>query len=199
MKKLLPLVFLIFLFYSCGDDTQPVITEPENVYEFQSIKYSLEEGDGIKMDTVTIFNRDYFNKTSIAATVKIDVPDQNETSQFLSNKKSTVSLQTNDSLKIAVPILINGNTIFTSTHKWKYSEGKEEVLPHTISNSSETYSLTPNTKLTVNIYAIRQNITTSYIATFEEKKTGEIVNIEGKWNGTQITGFDTYAIYNEIK
>lgn len=74
-----------------------------------------------------------------------------------------------------------------------------ETLPSSVSNHSETYSVTPYTKLTVDIYAIRRNISTSYIATYKEQKTGKALEVEGKWKGLQIDGFHTYGRWEDIK
>jgi len=130
MKKILYFIFCIFLFSSC--DSDKVIEESEDIYAFKSIKYFLKEGDGMNIGTALIDSRKYSNRTTTDELLTIGVPDQVETSQFIYNEKSPFTLQTNDLLKISVPVLIDGDEILVSTNKWKYSVNGIEDLPFSV-------------------------------------------------------------------
>jgi len=197
MRKLAFMVFCIFLFSSCKKETEAVVKEPEDVYVFQSIKYFLDEGDGLKIDTVSIYSKEFFNTTSIDKSLPLDFLEQSETSQFFINEELPFTLRTNDSLKICVPALISDGKIFTGNKKWTYSETEKETLSTSSFNS--TFSLTANTKCTIEIFAIRRNISTSYIAKYIATKTGKVLDVEGKWQGIQIYSYDTHGVWNPIK
>lgn len=197
MKKLAFMVFCIFLFSSCKKEMESVIKEPKDVYVFQDIKYFLGEGDGLKIDTVSIYSKEFFNTTSTDTSLSLDSLEQAETSQFFIKEESSFTLRINDSLKICVPVLVSDGKIFTGNKKWEYSETEKETL--STSSYTSTFSLTAHTKCTIEIYAIRRNISTSYIATYIAEKTGEVLEVEGKWRGIQIYSYDTHGAWDPIK
>lgn len=196
MKNLFLTLFGLILLYSCEKEIEPVLVE--DVYEFQNVKYFLTEGDKIEIDTIPVDSREFLNNSTATASLIIDVPDQTETSQFISNEDLPFKLQVNEAIKISVPTHIDEGEIYTSAPVWNYAEVIKETLPSSVSGYYNNFTITPYTKLTVKVNAIWQKISTSYIATYKEQTTGKLLEIEGKWKGSQLNGFSTIVIYDGI-
>lgn len=198
MNKLLTIIFCTFIFVSCNKESGSV-QEPEDVYTLKNISYFLKDGDSMKVDTTYIESKGVINKTSTDVKYAMNIPVLHETSQFINYNALTLTLKNSDSLKIHVPVLIDNGKIVVGQSKWKYNENGREDLPYSTPDAKENITVLAGTSFTVYTYAVKRNICTSYIATYEEQSTGKTLKIEGKWKGELIDHLYTIEEVKAIK
>jgi len=198
MNKLLTIIFCTFIFVSCNKESGSV-QEPEEVYTLKDISYFLKDGDSMRVDTTYIDSKGIINKTSTDVKYTVSTPALHETSLFINYNTLPLTLKNSDSLKIHVPVLIDNGRIIMGQSKWKYNENSRENLPYATSNAKENITVLAGTSSTVYTYAVKRNICTSYIATYEEQSTGKTLKIEGKWKGELIDHLYTIEEVKAIK
>lgn len=198
MNKILTIIFCTLIFVSCNKESGSV-QEPEGIYTLKDISYFLKDGDSMKVDTTYIDSKGVINKTTTDVQYTVTTPTLHETSLFINYNNLSLTLKNSDSLKINVPVSIDNGKIVVGQSKWKYNENSRENLPYTTSNTKESITVLARTSSTVYIYAVKRNICTSYIATYEEQSTGKTLKIEGKWKGELIDHIYTIKEVKAIK
>lgn len=198
MKVICSLAICLLFLASCEKEKEEEIIPEKIAYEFQSLQYFLSEEDGIKLDSFVIESGIVSNNTSNPMSFSIDFEAPVETSQFSLIEQFPFPLIDLDSLKISVPDRFEGDEIITGANLWQYRENKIEELHFPKPNSTGTV-VGPHTQLTFDIYAIRQNISTHYTATYKEQKTGQLLEVEGRWKGQQVKGYNFIGTVEILK
>lgn len=199
MKKVLILILAVIIFFpSCSNDGDDSALSPEtgtstetDTYVFSSIKYSFQNGDGVKESQYTVSPVVYANNTSSEISVFSINPvctELKQRSQFFPDHKPLVNTEKNDSVKIGIPYNLDKNPFdrqewfnVSSPVEWTYSES--ESVSSDTTKITDKIRIAPNKSLKLERVFIKREIQASYKATFIGEKTGAIVEISGKWKG----------------
>lgn len=202
MKKVLVLILAVIIFVpSCSNDTENSVLSPEtdaktdtktDTYVFSSIKYSFQDGDGVKESQYTVSPVVFANNTSSEISVISINPvcaELKQRSQFFPDQKPSVNTEISDSVKIGIPYNLDKNPFdkqewfnVSTTVGWVYSES--ESLSSDTTKITDKLRIAPNKSLKLERVFIKREVQASYKATFIGEKTGAIIEISGKWKGT---------------
>lgn len=185
---------------SCSKDNDEELIE-KKTYEFSSILWSLQEGDGeeffdVKKPELVFRNTDNTTKDITINPYK----NINETSLFYIDEKVLNDLP-EEGISITVPTTIN---ILSSDYGYLVGNRKvpfinnEEILPPT-RTAEDIFSLAPSCELRNKSTITMKKITATYRIRFVEKGGSDSYEVEGKWEGKFIFSENNEAIISEIK
>ncbi|GEM_PF-4726381 len=195
MKKLL--FFLVPLFiWSCTDDNQ--ITE--KVYEFNSVRWIKEAGDGEEFETIIVPEKIIENTGATVIPVVSSSDDYvKDKSVFTSDNPLAFTLEWNDKpFMVDVPTFDSSLTgyFYTQGFQVPYEEG-ETIIPPKLKITETTY-LNPNARIIYNETVTIQKLAYTYEIVLVETTTFEELIIKGKWSGTFFYSGTGGAVIEEI-
>lgn len=189
MKKTLFSIICIFTFTLIGcvneeEKTNLELDEKSDTYIFKSIEFYLAEGDGVTNIQMELPKKVIDNYTNASGSIIVNQHEGVvETSTFKSEELLSYNFKVNDSIRISLPDMIIGDGYISSgIQRVKFSNYETEVFP--LKATKSTYSITPYVKLTVERIALFYEMKTSYSAMLIGEKTGKVIYIKGKWEGS---------------
>lgn len=169
-------------------------------YEFESIKWCQQEGDGVESYKKDIPSTIFSNPTSEPAIITISpIGGIKETSQFFIDQEVLANLSGEE--LVCIPHLIN-----TLTSEYIGLQGGPEAPFQTgtitvspTKKDIETMHLPPHCKVEYTATIEMKKLTATYRAHFVEKNGSDSYDIEGKWEGHYINFTTSTWTTHELK
>ena len=209
MKRIIFYLTAAFFLASCssGSGTETIVDPPceyqDGEYELRGIAYTLDEGDGYTSESVNYFSESYSNPTPAIIELYPD-PIFDPASEYLFRPEdgqyrdipySAFSFDREITMPRVTRYVIDGvptdfleymGKVETGTTGY-YSLEKKRVESR---NSSQFTPLRVSSRKTAYVECVitRHNITVSYVAEFRSSVSYDVINVRGKWYGTQYYG-----------
>ncbi|ANI88708.1 hypothetical protein A9P82_05050 [Arachidicoccus ginsenosidimutans] len=183
MKKVILIITLAIYCISCSkNDTISNDADENNndVFKFESIHFSIEDGDGITTDTIPLHQATYTNNTSEKGTYLFH-PVLREYSLF-KNDSASFSDLIKDSVAVSIP-----SDIFSSDNF--FLSNNTVLLCDTLTSQPAPYIaedsvfVQAHTEMTFKASQINKAVTATYYAVFKDSASGAEKIIRGKWEG----------------
>ncbi|WP_455641338.1 hypothetical protein [Parabacteroides sp.] len=200
IKRSFFLLLFVFSFISCSTDNDEELIE-KKTYEFSTILWSLQEGDGEEFFDVKMPEQVFRNTDNTTKDITINpYKNINETSLFYIDEKVLNDLP-EEGIFITIPTTAN---ILSSDYGYLVGNRKapfynnEEILPPS-KIVKDILSLAPSCELRTKSTITMKKITATYRIYFVEKGGSDSYEVEGKWEGKFIFGDNSETIISEIK
>ena len=196
------LLLIVICFISCSKENEEI--EATKTYQFSSLQWRLEEGDGQEIIAVQVPEQTYVNEGSTPVKVKIDrLKDINFSSFFKTDQMETLNKWAGTDVEVSIPsefsLLSSQYRYFTGGVTAPLIAGKEIPIQPGITITEET-DLPPRTKMTYKATVYVKKITASYLATFvSQEKTPDYMEVKGKWNGLFFNNTEAKTVFDDIK
>lgn len=204
MKNIIGSLFLllsVFCLFACSKDNDEELIE-EKQYEFSSIMWALQEGDGEEFFEIKIPERIFQNTGDEIMWITVHSHGYiDETSLFHIEDKVLADLSEDDSTIISIPDMTE---ILSSNFKYLVGgrqapfQTKESVLTPNRTIEDRT-SLAPHCELHYYTTIKIKKIIATYKALLTEKGGTSSYEAEGKWEGQFFAGSTEHYTINEIK
>ena len=203
MKNIIGLLFLLVSFFSlisCNKDNDEEIIE-EKQYEFSSIMWALQEGDGEDLFEIKTPEQVFRNTGNTTKEIVINSSEKvEESSQFFIDENILPYLP-EEEITIAFPdvfeLLSSEYKYFVGGRKAPFKNEKTLLPPNR--TTTETISLAPSCELRNSSTFTMKKIKATYRIRFVEKEGIDSYEKEGKWEGVFIVFENSQTVINEIK
>lgn len=203
MKNIIGSLFLllsVFCLLACSKDNDEELIE-EKQYEFSSIMWALQEGDGEELFEIKTPEQVFRNTGNTTKEIVINSSEKvEESSQFFIDENILPYLP-EEEIMIALPhafeLLSSDYKYYIGDIKAPFKNEKTPLLP--TKSSTETISLAPSCELRNSSTFIMKKIKATYRARFVEKEGIDSYEKEGKWEGVFIVFESSETVINEIK
>lgn len=203
MKNIIGSLFLllsVFLFIACSKDNDEELIE-EKQYEFSSIMWALQEGDGEELFEIKTPEQIFRNTGNTTKDIVINSSEKvEESSQFFIDENILPYLP-EEEISIAFPdvfeLLSSEYKYFIGDRKAPFKNEKTPLPPNR--TTTETISLAPSCELRNSSTFTMKKIKATYRIRFVEKEGIDSYEKEGKWEGVFIVFESSDTVINEIK
>lgn len=195
-------LFLSLVFVSCSNDD--TFTEGEQKlksYELLSIQWKLNETDGqsIVEEKIPEFNFRNDSDTTMVVTIE-PIKDMEGSSIFKFNDSIAFKELNFSEVQVSIP-----KELSLLSKEYVYLVGgvnvpfvqEESSFPFSF-NFIESYTLSPRSTFTSNYTVFIRKNKASFLATFMESTTGEILRLDGTWTGLFFNNLDSKAVIGDI-
>lgn len=203
MKNIIGSLFLllsVFCLLACSKDNDEELIE-EKQYEFSSIRWALQEGDGEELFEIKTPEQVFRNTGNTTKDIVINSSEKvEESSQFFIDESILTDLP-EEEITIAFPdvfeLLSSEYKYFVGGRKAPFKNGKTPLPPNR--TTTETISLVPTCELRNSSTFTMKKIKATYRVRFVEKEGIDSYEKEGKWEGVFIVFESSETVINEIK
>jgi len=197
MKKTLFCLIVIILLNACSSSEWEDDQEPrrQDEYSLKKIEYTLEDDNDITLTPHKIDAFEFSNYSSAAYTHEFAVDFHNnmeESCRFIFAEELPEEIADKEFF-VQTPQNIDKNnkgSIF-NIKRWSFSEQKQTRMKEEDITEQEL-KCGPHAKTTFSISCKKESAILSFVASFINMRTGEIIEVKGEWQGT--LGFGDYYI-----
>jgi len=207
MRKLISFSLLIIfslIFLSCSNDDDATVDTEKALksYELASIEWKLTEGDGQYIFEKKLPEFYFRNESDTIIAVVIEPFSELEGSSKFSFNDSLAFMELNYSeAEVSIPkelsILSDSYSYMGRGIKVNLQQ-EETAFPFTF-YTKDSITLNSKSELTSNYTVFLRKNKASFLATFKEINTGEILQLDGTWTGIFFNNLEEKSIINEIE
>lgn len=201
MKNIFYILLCSSLLLACKkDDTSSAENQTQATanYQLDHVTFLVNDHTTTKSDSTILFQKQIVNNASNSLDANIGVPTPDETSKFTTTNPDTRLMGTFNT-KIGVPVALSEEVLHTGEKQWTYSANKSEGKPANVNQYKVTLSVTPYTKINLDVYAKWETLHTDYVATFKDANSGKTLEVNGTWEGRQLRGYSHVVVASNIK
>ncbi|PRP67463.1 hypothetical protein [Nonlabens agnitus] len=202
ITKIITGLLMFLTFTSCSDD-DAIIDNNQDLksYELVDIQWRLTETDGQRIIEEQIPEFSFENNSDTVMEIVIEpLKDLKGFSIFKFEDSEAFSVINYEEIKVSIPeeisFLSEGYSNLIGGIKVPLTNEKSSFpFSTTVKNST---NLQPNSKLTSNYTVFLRENKASFLATFKEMNTGEILKLNGGWTGLFFNNLEVETVTNPI-